>query len=201
MPTTQPKTRRAKSSDAGRKEAVRKRGMLTTTMAAAASVDPNKPPTDKQKLFAKHYAQGETVINAMARAGYSTSQYSWGYRLLKMPNILRIIDAERKAFEEENSMSRKKVMDMLLESYNFAKLSAEPATMVSAAREIGKMCGYYEPKKVQVDINVQGSIAMGRLNALSDADLLKIIEAGDAPLLLSSPETLQNAAEDDFEDV
>ena len=42
-------------------------------------------------------------------------------------------------------MTRKKVMDMLLESYDMAKLMAEPASMVSAAREIEKMCGYYAP--------------------------------------------------------
>lgn len=185
--TRTPKTRRAKS-ETTRGVAVRK-AVNTGTMEAAASVDPNKPLTEKQLAFARQYARGDSIPNAMARAGYSTTQYSLGYRMIKMPNVLRVVDAERKAFEEENSMTRKKVMDMLLESYDFAKLSAEPATMVSAAREIGRMCGYYEPKKVQVDVNVQGSIAMGRLNALSDADLLKIIESGAAPALLGGPES------------
>ena len=188
--------RRGKSPDATRKVAARKH-RDTGTMEAAAAVDPDKPLTEKQFKFAQLYAQGNSVTNAMARAGYSTTQYSLGYRMLKMPNILRVIKAEQEAFEQENSMTRKKVMDMLLESYDMAKLSAEPATMVSAAREIGKMCGYYEPKKVQVDVNVQGSIAMGRLNTLSDADLLKIIESGAAPALLEGPQT---ALQDDFDE-
>jgi uncharacterized protein YunC (DUF1805 family) len=54
-----------------------------------------------------------------------------------------------------------------------AKLMAEPATMVSAAREIGKMCGYYEPTKVDVALNVTGAL---KLEQMSDADLYKMIE-------------------------
>lgn len=193
MPAGQPVTKstaskRAKSSDAKRGAAVRK-ATNTGTMKAAASVSPDKPLTEKQLLFAREYARGNSVANAMARAGYSTADYSLGYRLIKMPNVLKVIDAERRAFEEENAMSRRKVMDMLLESYDMAKLSAEPASMVSAAREIGRLCGYYEPRKVQLDVTVQGSIAMGRLNALSDAELLRLIESGGSGTLLEGPES------------
>jgi phage terminase small subunit len=193
MPAGQPITRTAKrrkgtNPGASRGAAARK-APNTSSMAGAAAVDPNKPLTEKQKLFAKNIASGDSVPNAMARAGYSTADYSLGSRMMVMPNIKAVIDAERKAFEEANQMTRKKVMEMLQESYDMAKLAAEPATMVSAAREIGKMCGYYEPRKVQVDVNLQGSIAMGRMNALSDADLLKIIESGGATTLLEAPET------------
>lgn len=191
MPAGQPITRALRTKRAKveptRKSAARK-APNTSSMAAAAAVDPNKPLTEKQKLFAKNVAAGDSIPNAMARAGYSLSDYSLGYRMQVMPNIKAAIDAERKAFEEANQMTRKKVMEMLQESYDMAKLAAEPATMVSAAREIGKMCGYYEPRKVQVDVNLQGSIAMGRMNALSDADLLKIIESGGATTLLEGPE-------------
>lgn len=201
MPAGQPRTRTPKQTKAkpeGRGTAVRK-AVNTGTMEAAASVDPDKPPTEKQRLFAKLYARGDSIPNAMARAGYSTAQYSLGYRMIKMPNVIRVIDEERRLFEEENQMTRRRVMEMLLESYDFAKLTAEPATMVSAAREIGKMCGYYEPRKVQVDVNVQGSIAMNRMNALSDADLVKIIEAGAAPTLLEGPFSALGDAFDDDE--
>lgn len=167
----------------------------TGTMAAAASVDPDKPLTEKQVLFAKFYAQGDSVPNAMARAGYSTAQYSLGYRMIKMPNVIRVIDAERQKFEEANQMTRKKVMEGLLEGIEMAKLMAEPASMISGWREIGKMCGYYEPRKVQVDVNVAGNVIHQRINSLSDAELLKIIQGQGAGTLLEAPET---PLEDDF---
>ena len=172
-------------------------------MAAAAAVDPDKPLTEQQKAFAIAWAKGDTIPNAMARAGYN-EQPSYGYRMAKMPNVLRLYNAEKAKYEEAAQMTRKKVMDMLLESYEMAKLMAEPATMVSAAREVGKMCGYYEPKKVEVNINVQQSVAMGRLNALSDADLIKLIESGGAEgvqeALLPAPDDITEAEEVENDD-
>ena len=56
--------------------------------------------------------------------------------------------------------------------------SCPTATMVSAAREIGKLCGYYEPKKIDLNINVNGSVRLDQMSKMSDAELLKIIEGG-----------------------
>ena len=155
----------------------------TSTMEAAASIDPDKPLTNQQRLFAQFWAEGDSVPNAMVRAGYSVAQCSYGYRMQKMPNIRAAYLEEKARYEEASQMSRKKVMDMLLEAYDAAKLASEPASMVSAAREIGRMCGYYEPVKATLEISVNGSISVDRLNRLSDEELLKIIEQGtpDAP--------------------
>lgn len=185
MTTPAPKStmRRAKSSEASRGAAVRVH-TNTSTMAAAASVDPDKPLTNQQRLFAQYWAEGDSVLNAMARAGYSSTQHSYGYRMQKMPNIRAVYLAEKARYEEASQMSRKKVMDMLMEAYDAAKMTSEPASMVSAAREIGRMCGYYEPIKTTLEISVNGSISVDRLNRLSDEELLKIIEQGtpDVPL-------------------
>lgn len=165
----------------------------TGTMAAAASVSPDKPLTDKQRAFTLAWAEGESVPNAMARAGYSTTQVSLGYRMQKMPNVLALYHAEKVKYEEAGQMSRKKVMDMLIEAYDTAKLVTEPSAMVAAAREVGKMCGYYEPTKAKLEITVNGQIAVDRMNRLSDDELLKIIMEGTptsppAPLLAHDDE-------------
>ena len=156
----------------------------TTTMAGAASVSPDKPLTNQQRLFAKYWAEGESVQTAMARAGYSVTQYSYGYRMQKMPNVRALYMSEKALYEEASQMSRKKVMDMLLEAYDVAKTVSEPSSMVAAAREVGRMCGYYEPTKTTLEISVNGSISIDRMNRLSDEELLKIIEQGasNAPL-------------------
>lgn len=156
----------------------------TTTMAGAASVSPDKPLTNQQRLFAKYWAEGESVQTAMARAGYSVTQYSYGYRMQKMPNVRALYMSEKALYEEASQMSRKKVMDMLLEAYDVAKTVSEPSSMVGAAREIGRMCGYYEPTKATLEISVNGSISIDRMNRLSDEELLKIIEQGASNALL-----------------
>lgn len=168
---------RAKDQDTGRKAAVRAKYPETTTMAAAALVPADKPLTTQQRAFAKFWAEGDTIPNAMARAGYN-DQPSYGYRMAKMPNILALYNEEKRLYEEASQMTRKRVMDMLIESYDMAKLMSEPATMVSAAREVGKMCGYYEPTKTQVNVTLNGQVNVAQLGRLSDEELLKIIEQG-----------------------
>lgn len=186
---------RAKDQVTGRGVAVRK-AINTSTMAAAAMVSEDKPLTSQQKLFVKHWASGETIPNAMARAGYN-DQPSYGYRMAKMPNILALYNEEKSKFEQAAQMTRQKVMDGLLEAAEMAKLLAEPATMVSAWREVGKMCGYYEPKKVSIDVNVSGNVIHQRLNQLSDAQLLEIIQKQGQGALAGGPESGAEGPEDD----
>lgn len=177
---TEPKKsniRRSRKSDEARGAAVRATAMETTTMAAAAMVSPDKPLTEKQRAYAVARARGESVPNAMAIAGYN-EQVSYGYRLDKMPNVQRLIQQEQALYAEAAQMDRKKVIDMQLEAYEMAKTMAEPATMVSAAREIGKICGLYEPKKVEVSVNGSVQHEIHRFEAMSDDELLKLLSQG-----------------------
>jgi hypothetical protein len=165
-----------------RVSAVRKTAVNTSTMAAAEQVDPNKPLTEKQCLFVKFMAEGDTPQNAYQRAGYSIADVSYAYRMAKMPNILKALAVEREAYARASELTKKDVMDMLKESYDMAKLLSEPASMVSAAREIGKMAGFYEPKKIEV------SLKDGRrkVQAMSDEELFAAIEAmNNDPALLA----------------
>ena len=192
----QPTKRGAKSSAATRGTAVSK-AMNTGTMAAAAADSEDKPLTEQQKLFTKFWAEGDTIPNALTRAGYG-HQPSYGYRMAKMPNILALKAKYAQQYEDSVAMTKKKVMEMHLEAFEMAKLMAEPATMVSAAREVGKLCGYYEPQRVAVDINVNQNGTLDRMNRLSDAELLKFIEAGQnavASAALGAPETGPEDAE------
>ena len=149
----------------------------TTTMAAAAAVSPDKPLTEKQKLYAVARARGESVPNAMAQAGYN-EQVSYGYRLDKMPNVQALIRQEQALYAAAAQIDRKKVIDMQLEAYEMAKTMAEPATMVAAAREIGKICGLYEPKKVEVSVNGSVQHEVHRMESMSDAELLAFLAQG-----------------------
>ena len=181
--TTAPKAKPVKAkhprakSEAGTRQAAVRTAVNTSTMAAAAMVPVDKPLTTQQRAFVKFWAEGDSIPNAMHRAGYN-DQPSYGYRMAKMPNILALYHEEKRLYEEAAQMTRKKVMDMFIEAYDMAKLMSEPATMVSAAREVGKMCGYYEPTKTQVNVTLNGQVNVAQLGRLSDEELLKIIEQG-----------------------
>lgn len=157
------------------------RTMLSTSNATgAALVSPDKPLTDQQRIFVRYWAQGESILSASTKAGYA-DHGTYAYRMVKMPNILRLYNEEKQRYEEASQMTRKRVMDGLLEGVEIAKLMAEPASMISGWREIGKMCGYYEPTRHKIDVNVSGNIVLDRMNRLTDSELLKLItQGGDA---------------------
>lgn len=179
---TTPKAR-APSTNAG--AAVRKYNS-TATNAGAMLVDVNKELNDKQKLFVKFWAEGESITTASAKAGYNDAA-TYAYRMTKMPNVLRLYQSIKAQYEEAAQMSRQKVMDMLIESYDMAKLLAEPSTMVAAAREVGKMCGYYAPVEHKLKVDVSGNIVHTRLNSMSDSELLDLITKGNAKELTHAP--------------
>jgi hypothetical protein len=189
LPRTNYRSKRGKNADTATMVAeVRARGIDTSNYANAEAIDPEKPLTTLQKNFVKLWAQGETISAAAHRAGYADGG-TYAYRLVRQPNVLALYNEEKRLYEEAAGMSRKRVMDMLLEAYADAKMVNEPASMVSAAREIGRMCGYYEPVKHRLEVSVTGTIMHDRLNRLSDADLLKLMTEGDAiPLLEGQPE-------------
>jgi len=159
-------------------EKVRVRGLRAHVVDAQKLRDVEKKNadrslTDKQRQFVRFWSSGETPRTASILAGYSEESQSVVWRMQNDPAILKIYREEKKLYEEAGHMTRRRVMNMLEEAYNDAKLLSEPATMVAAARELGKLCGYYEPDK-HVHVHMGGKL-MDRMNSLSDAELLKII--------------------------
>ena len=171
---------RTKAANKAANIAVRRKGLHTSTMGGAAMVDENKPLTEKQRAYVQARSRGEPVSNAMALAGYN-NQISWGHRMEKMPNIRKAMALEAQKYAEASQMTRKKVIDMQLEAFERAKLIDEPASMVSAAREIGKMCGFYEPKKVELTVNGTVKHEIHRFEGMTDSELLEVISQGALP--------------------
>lgn len=156
---------------------VRTKAAKSNSSAASASeIDVDKPLTDKQKAFVQSWAKGNSVGRASLEAGFSDDGI--GYRLVRQPNILALKAQYEAKYEEESQMSRKKILGMHMEAFEMAKLMAEPATMVSAARELGKLCGYYQPVEHRVKVDITGNIILDRMNSMSDAELLKVISQG-----------------------
>lgn len=140
-----------------------------------ALANPDRHLTEKMRLFVKFWAEGETILSASHRAGYTDSG-TYCYRLAKDPAILKLYHAEKAKYEEACQMTRKRVMDGLLEGIEMAKTMAEPGNVIAGWREVGKMCGYYEPTKREIQINVKGDVTMKHLTKMSDAELLKLVK-------------------------
>ena len=136
--------------------------------------DAGRTLTEKQLMFVRHWAAGESVLSASARAGYSDNG-TYAYRLCKEPAIIKLYEKEKALYEASCQMTRKRVMEGFLEAAEMARLQADPTAMTGAWREVGKMCGYYEPAKKTIDININGQITQ-KIERMDDETLLKIIK-------------------------
>ena len=68
----------------------------------------------------------------------------------------------------------------LLEAVAYARTQMNPMAMIRGFAEIGKMLGLYAPEVKRVEVSADGQVEMDRLARLSDAELLKMVAAGQA---------------------
>lgn len=172
------KPRKKKSPETKAKEIAKLRATSPNTSANLATLklaNPDRPLTEKQKVFVCEWASGETILSASVRAGYS-DKGAMGYRMSRDPAILKIYNLEKAKYEEASQMTRKRVMDGLLEGIEMAKMTSEPASVINGWKTVGQMCGYFEPVKRTLDVNINGQVNIKRLESMSDMELLKLVK-------------------------
>lgn len=171
----------------GRTPSIRKDSIGPGTFPSAGNAvdgtqDPDGPLTELQKRFVHHLVHdkmGQTA--AVKAAGYSPNP-STGTTLMKNPKVIKAIAEAREEYARASGITRKKVIDGMMEAVDMARLKGEPLTMIAGWREIGKMCGLYEPQKTKVEVSVNGQVMIQRLQTMTDAELLSLVE-GDPTAL------------------
>lgn len=133
--------------------------------------------TTRQTRFIEEYLVDGNGTQAAIRAGYSASgAYTEASRLLRNAEVASAIKTRQEADSARLRLSRERVVTMLLEAFEKAKEQAEPAAMVSAARELGRLMGFYAPARVEATLEVGPAAERQRLEAMSDAELVLLIE-------------------------
>lgn len=153
------------------------RKVPTKTLREIEDYNAKRPLTDMQRMFVRYWAGGETPRTAAIMAGYSETSSAIGWKMSRDPAILAMYREEKKLYEEQAAVTRKEVIDKLREAYDHAKMVDEPSAMVAAAREMGKMCGFYEPE-VKITVNLHGDKLVEKLSSLTDEQLIEIAEKG-----------------------
>lgn len=148
----------------------------------AVSPNPDKPLTEKQFKFAQALAKGISVGAASREAGYN-DRSSMGRKMVKSPAVMKVVDRERELYKEACHLTREAVMEGMKEAIDMAKLQSEPATMIAGWRQIALLCGYYAPAKVEVALNVNDGNAMSKLNLMTDAQLIEVMQGESGRLI------------------
>ena len=101
--------------------------------------------TPKQARFVHEYLVDGNGARAAIAAGYGLAGARVrAHRLTKDNVAVRAeIRARQGAETQRLQIQRRDVLAGLLEAFKIAKETREPATMVSACRELGRMLGFY----------------------------------------------------------
>ena len=137
--------------------------------------------TPRQAAFIPEFLATGNATASVIAAGFSVKGASVaGTRMLRNAKVAEALQARQSADATRLSIKRENVVAGLLEAVNQARAQSNPMAMIAGLRELGKMMGFYAPEVKKVDLNVSGQAVMNKMNALSDAELLKIITAGQA---------------------
>lgn len=144
--------------------------------------DRDQPLTEMQRMFVHHLVHNKLNQTAAARqAGFNQPGTS-AHALVRNPRVIAAIAAERAEYAKASGMTKQKVIDGFSEAIDLARIKADPIAMIAGWREIGKMCGFYEPTKTKIEVSVQGQVLIQRMNSMSDEELLALAE-GDPTAL------------------
>ena len=68
----------------------------------------------------------------------------------------------------------------LLEAIDMAKDMRQPGGMISGYKEIGRMCGFYEPERREITLSVDGQRMIEQMRTISKEKLLELASEQDA---------------------
>ena len=137
------------------------------------------PLSPKQERFTTAYAQHHNASQAAREAGYAQGCASvTGTRLLANASVLERIRELEALTAADMAMSRERLLMELQNAAALAKEKREPMAMVTAWREIAKICGFYQPERVRVAVDLSGQGEQALMKSMTDSELMAIVAAG-----------------------
>jgi len=133
--------------------------------------------TENQEALASAVAAG--VPPQVAAANMNIDQ-STAYVALAAPKMGERIVQKRIAIAHFSGLSPMDVIEGLRVAIDQAKILADPMSQIAGWREIGKMCGFYEPEKKIIEVSDKSKRKFADIQRMSDEELMKVLdEEGD----------------------
>lgn len=174
-----PKERKKRVSKLARRKFVArnpKSGLAGTTIG---QYETHVHLTEMQELFCAAYGRdGANPVTAMRMAGYAGVPRDLDDRarqMLKDSRIQARIANYHAETRQASGLTRQDVIDGFKDAIEVGKAKGEGITMVAGWREIGRLCGFYEPVKHKIEINHTGEVLMKHIQGMSDAQLLEAL--------------------------
>ena len=131
--------------------------------------------TAQQAAFVDAKMLGKDNIDAARAAGYK-SPITQGNNIEKTASVQAALAAARDELSSAAQITRADVIDGFMEAINMAKLAADPTAMIKGWSETAKVLGLYAPEVKKVEISGSQKRLQSKYEAMSDMELLDIIE-------------------------
>lgn len=143
--------------------------------------------TVKQRLYVEARVAGLNKSASLRAAGAAEKATSREYE--NHPRVKAILQAVNREAMNKLTVTRKEVLEGLMDSVNAAATSTE---MTMAWREIGKLVGAYEPEVVRHETTPNAE----RLRRMTDRELLELTRDDDFEL---APSPMDEVLEAEYE--
>lgn len=136
--------------------------------------------TPRQARFVDEYLIDGNGTQAATRAGYGAAGARVAaHRLLTNVAISSAIEARRRADSARLAVTRQNVLQQLMEAFDLAREMGQPAAMVAAARELGRLMGFYAPAQATVRLTGEAGSLQRSLSAMTDEELFRQISEAE----------------------
>ena len=113
--------------------------------------------TPAHEAFCQHYAEHGNAtmayLFAYPKVTYGTAKTE-GCKLLTIPNIEERVTHLKEEFAVSIQQTKERTVEALISSAEEAKIAGQFAAYAKMRDMIIKMCGFYEPEKVQVETKI-----------------------------------------------
>lgn len=138
--------------------------------------------TKRQSCFVDEFVLCGNAAEAARRAGYSEhTAHQIAYENLRKPEVTQAITAVRRRIAADFELRKEDVVIALFKAFKLAEAQADPANMVSAAREMGRLMGFYEKPDEMAAGGASGEDVRRRFATMSDQELMALATSSGAP--------------------
>jgi len=134
--------------------------------------------TAKQQRFISEYLIDGNGARAARSAGYSeNTARQIATENLSKPYIQAAIAVKQQETAVKLELRKEHVLLAHMEAINLARAQGQPMGMISGARELGKLMGFYSSEAVEVSMKKNGASLQARYESMTDAELMAVIAA------------------------
>jgi len=131
---------------------------------------------DRQDKYVKNRARGMSREASAILAGYPAGQEA-GKQVEEQPSVAAELARIRLEMANGAGVTKETIIQMLQEAGILAKMQGDASGLVAAARELGKMLGFYAPEVKKTLVGVDKNTLKAALAEMSDDELYKIASA------------------------